>query len=112
MSSAGEQHTIEAELEQLCFEASRDQELIAAGRIDELSELLVRRHEAFDRLSRQAGPVQRGSHAYRQLVAQLHEHGARTVALLSSIRDEMADEIGQGRHVRQAAGRYASSTRL
>jgi hypothetical protein len=101
-----------AELERLCEDAERDSERIADGRIEELDDAIAQRHRDFDRLSRDLDPEQRAGETYRQLVARLREQGAKTVALLSSIRDEMAQEIGHGRQVREAAGRYATANRL
>jgi uncharacterized membrane-anchored protein len=103
---------IEAQLDQLRHDAGRDRERIAAGRLDELAEAIVERHRAFERLSRQLGEDGRASEAYRRTVESLQEHGARTMALLGSVRDEMADEIDRGRQARQAAGRYATANRL
>ena len=42
----------------------------------------------------------------------MHDEGATTIALLSSVREELAAVLGHGQQVRQAAGRYETSGQL
>ena len=103
---------LEQELSELCQEAVGERELIAQGRIDELADSIARRQKRFEELTRQASPGALTAGRCRELVKQMHDEGATTVALLSSVLEELAAVLGHGQQVRQAAGRYETSGQL
>jgi hypothetical protein len=103
---------LEQELSRLCQDAVEERELIPQGRIDELVERIVLRQKAFEELTREAPPGALSGARCRELVQKMHDEGATTIALLSSVREELAAVLGHGQQVRQAAGRYETSGQL
>lgn len=101
-----------AVLEQLCEEAAAERELIASGRLDELSEAIARRQQRFERLRSEVDEGVLEEERARTLVERMHAEGSQTMALLCSVREELASLLGQGQKTRQAVEGYGRSASL
>ncbi|UCF67832.1 MAG: hypothetical protein JSV80_00610 [Acidobacteriota bacterium] len=95
------------ELAELC---DHEQQLLAAGHLDDLVELNERRVELSGQLERLLADGLVDEADVRERLARLHEHAASNLALLICLRDELGERIEGQRLTRRAVDSYVKAS--
>lgn len=99
-------------IEQLGMLCDEERRLIATGRLERLEPVTVRRGELWRQLLAVLPPAEHCPGSLREQARSLRQRVIDNVALLSSLRDELAAEIGTTDDTRRATAGYARAARL
>lgn len=100
--------SLEALARDLLDLARQEQRMIAAGRLEEAVASIEHRRKLLQSLD--GGSVPEGP--AKELLREAEVEGAKTLTLLSALREELAERIGAGRHAHRAISNYGSASRL